>query len=123
MIRKPAKKLTLVVNQGNLYQNRLYLGNQLIATGYQGIEVRFERHKDSKKQALWLKLLDYTFIMESMDCPEEARYPDIAEAFGDREKIAALHPVCEMIQISPKACDGCPANPLRSRENILDRNL
>jgi len=120
MIRKPPRQLTLVVNQRNLYQNRLFLGNQLIATGYQGVEVRLERHKDSKKQALWIKLLDYKFVMDSMECPEEARYPDIAAAFGDREKIAALHPVCEMIQISPKACDGCPANPLRSREHILE---
>jgi hypothetical protein len=108
------------LNQNNLYQNRLFFGNQLIATGYQGCEVRFERHKDSKKQALWIKLLDFTLVHEHLECPEEARYPDIQAAFGDKEKIAALHPVCEMIQMSPKACDGCPANPLRSSEDVID---
>lgn len=100
-----------------MYQNRLYLGNQMIATGYSGVEVKLEQQKgrpDSKKQVLWIKLLNFTLVIDQMECPEEARYPEIMDAFGDRDKIAALGPICELIQMSPKACDGCPANPLRS---------
>jgi len=107
------KKLTLVVNARNAYDNKLYYGDEEIDTGQTGLRFTIDQSPANKRTAYLIRTNQVNVVFLQDDCPEEYQFDKIAAAFGDVSKIAKLSPRCEMIQISPRACDGCPRNPRR----------
>lgn len=104
-------KLTVLLNPENRHRNALFFGNQLIAGGDSGLEDVSISWKDSKRAVLHIALSDFNVIVQNDRCPEAYRFNEITKAFGDRPAMTALKPACEMVRISPSACDGCPKNP------------
>jgi len=50
-------------------------------------------------------------IVKDTECPEAHRYDKIIVGFGNRPELSQLGLVCDMLKISPTACDGCPYKP------------
>lgn len=120
-------KLTVVLNLSNKYKNRLLSLGKEVCNGNGGLEeVRLV--SKGKRAAVELLLTDFDIVIEDDDCPELWRYDSIEKAFGDKDMIARLKPVpvCDLIKISPRACDGCVKNPRAQKsagagESVLQR--
>lgn len=70
-------------------------------------EIRYE----GKRRMLVLTIADFKLQPDSQ-CPERHRFERVLRALGDSGKIAALLPVCSLIQVNANACDGCPQRPI-----------
>jgi hypothetical protein len=66
---------------------------------------------EGKRQILVLRVSDFQLAPVS-GCPERNRYERILRAFGDAGAIAQLEPVCSLIKLNAKACNGCPDRPI-----------
>ena len=110
-------KLTVVLNPENKHRNALFYGHQMVASGSSGLEDVSIEWKNGKRAVLHIALTDFSLIVQNDRCPEIDRYHEVQKAFGDRVAINALNPVCEMLRISPSACDGCPKHPKLSDAN------
>lgn len=117
-------KLTVVLNPDNKHRNALFLGNQLVAKadggGLEDVSISW---KEGKRAVLHIALTDFNVIVQNDCCPEAYRFNEIQKAFGDRPAMTALKPACEMVRISPSACDGCPKNPKKDvREHASSKS-
>lgn len=105
-------KLTVILNPDNKHRNALFLGNQMIANadggGLEDVSIDW---KTGKRAVLHIALSEFNVIVQNDKCPEAYRFNEVQKAFGDRAAINMLKPACEMLRISPMACDGCPKNP------------
>lgn len=106
--------MTVLLNPDNKYRNALFLGDRMIINGNSGLKDIEIRYDENKRAVLYLKISEFNLYIQTEKCPEESRFGEVQKAFGDRTKMLALRPVCEMLTISPTACDGCPKTPIRS---------
>lgn len=106
------KRLLVVINPTNRYLNTLYWGNEKIADGNHGLESVVVESNGAKRTLLRIGLSsEFNVVFVQDGCPEAYRYASVCDATGDRTRIMSLNPACEMLRISPNACDGCPRRP------------
>ncbi len=110
------KLLTLIIDTENSYNNKLLYGNDEIDSGQSGLRFTIEQSPGNKRTAYLIRTTQVNIILKGAHCPEDWRFEQIARAFGDREAIRQLLPKCEMIQMSPRACEGCLFHPNKSRK-------
>ncbi len=103
-------KPTIKINSRNKYHNELWMEGRLVANGNNGLE-NVEIKTMGKRTSVVLTLTGVNIIIKDTECPEAHRYDQILERFGDRSKLSELNLICDMIKISPTACDGCPYKP------------
>lgn len=116
------KRLLVVVDPKNRYLNALYWGNELIATGNSGLESVAVESNGAKRTLLRIGLASgFNVVFVQDDCQEAYRYASVCEALGDRTRIMSLNPACEMLRISPNACDGCPRRPDQLSQSTKDQ--
>lgn len=114
-------KLLVVVNLKNRYRNALYFDGKLITTGNNGLE-GVQVDWQGKNGLIQITLRNAMLLVESDDCPEESRYAQIHAERGNRDGLKSLNPACEMLRMSPNACDGCQKQPKTFRpleDNIV----
>lgn len=109
------KKLTLILNTENSYENKLLYGTELIDDGKSGLRFSIDQPPSHKRTVYTIRTSSVNVILIGSHCPEAWRYDEVNGAFGDKEKIDALDPSCEMLKISAKACIGCPSHPFKNR--------
>ncbi len=118
-------KPTIKINTKNKYHNELWIGDRLVASGNNGLE-SVEIGTVGKRSSVILTLTGVNVIVQDTECPEAHRYDKIMDGFGDRTKLSRLGLVCDMLKISPTACDGCPYRPegavLGPREALNSRS-
>ena len=102
------------INTRNKYHNELWIGDSLVANGNNGLE-NVEIKTQGKRSTVVLTLTGVNVIITDAECPEVHRYDKILDAFGDSPKLAKLSLVCDMLKISPTACDGCKWKPQGAR--------
>lgn len=103
-------RFLVVLDPNNKYRTCLYVAGQLVADGNNGLEDVVLKTK-GKRSVLEITLSDFTLSIMSNECPELYRYDEIRKALGNARRIAGLNPACELIQMSPNACDGCRLQP------------
>ncbi len=105
-------RFKLVLDPKNKFRNSLYVGSRLVCTGSTGLEDVALAYR-GKRGVLVLTISNFDLVAGQESCPEESRYADIRRHVGDRAGLDALEPEieCDMLKISPLACDGCPLNP------------
>lgn len=112
-------KLTLKIDSKNKYRNELWVGDRLAVHGNDGLEnVEIVTH--GKRTAAVLTLTGVNIIVKDSECPEAYRYHEIMERFGNRSKLSELGLICDMLKISPTACDGCVYRPDRDSVKYMD---
>ena len=109
------KQLTLVIDTENSYENKLVYGTELIDDGKSGLRFSIDQSPSNKRTTYLIRTTQCNVILVGSHCPEAWRYDLVNDAFGDKDKIRALNPDCEMIQISAKACIGCQFHPYKNR--------
>jgi len=108
--RAQASKLTVVIDTTQKYQSRLYFEDRLIGKiGGELEDIRLEWK--GKRGAVVITVLDFNLVVEGDHCPEAHRYPEIQKRIGDMKALRELGLICNMLQASSMACDGCPYNP------------
>lgn len=112
------KQLTLVIDTENAYNNKLLFGNEEVDTGQSGLRFTIDQSPSNKRTVYLIRTTQVNVILKGSHCPEEWRFEQVERAFGDREAIRQLLPKCEMIQMSPRACEGCPYHPKKSRDMV-----
>ena len=101
---------TIKLDTKNKYRNELWIGDTLIVHGNDGLE-NVEIVTQGKRTAVVLTLMGVNIIVKDSECPEAYRYHEIMERFGNRAKLSELGLICDMIKVSPTACDGCRYRP------------
>lgn len=105
-------KPTIKIDTKNKYRNELWLGDRLIVHGNDGLE-KVEIITHGKRTAVVLTVTGMNIIVKDSECPEVQRgiYKEIEKRFGNRGELDKLNLVCEMLRMSPTACDGCRFKP------------
>ena len=106
-------KATLKLDLNNKYKSEFWVGSRLVAHGNNGLE-SVELKSMGKRTAAVLTLTGLNVIVGNSECPETHRYREIEERFGDVKRLSELGLVCDLLQVSPTACDGCPVHPRTS---------
>lgn len=106
------KPVTLKIDTQNRYRNELWINGQLVAHGNDGLEgAELKLLNNGKRMVAVLTLTSVNVIVQNTECPEKHRYSEIQRRFGNREELNKLNLVCDMLKMSPTACDGCPYRP------------
>lgn len=108
------KPLRLILNKKNFYRSVLRDSrNNSILAGSNGLDsVRIEYRGKRMMVTLVVPESHISVYVDEGECPEHRRYEEaVRPAIGDRAAIQKLHPSCELLLISPYACDGCPYQP------------
>jgi hypothetical protein len=66
---------------------------------------------EGKRRVLILRITDFELLPESQ-CPERERFEQVLQAFGNLKAVAALDTPCHLLQLNPRACNGCPQRPI-----------
>ena len=101
---------TLKIDLKNRFRSQLWFGNLLVSHGNNGLE-KVELKTIGKRTVAVLTLTGMNVTIQNSRCPEEHRYGKIQQAFGDRQRLSKLRLVCDLLEISPRACDGCAMRP------------
>ena len=101
---------TLKIDLSNKFKNELWIGNHLISSGNRGLE-NVELRNLGKRTVVVLTLTNVNVIVGASSCPETHRYGKILAAFGNHSKLSKLGLVCDLLKVSPHACDGCSMVP------------
>lgn len=97
-----------------MYKVRLPSNRHDIEVTYNDQPIRVESAEivyDGKRRMLVMKTPDFDLLPDSR-CPERGRFERILQAFGDPARMAALKPICTLIQLNARACEGCPQRPI-----------
>ena len=112
-------KIFVVLDPNNRYRNQLYVNGKLVADGNNGLE-EVALETKGKRSVLKLSLSDFAISITNEECPELYRYEQIRAVVGDARRIAGLNPTCEMIRMSPNACDGCKLQPQTDLKAVIN---
>jgi len=102
--------LVIKLDTKNKYRSEFWLGNKLISHGNDGLE-NVEIRAVGKRTAVVLTLTNVNIVIKDSECPEIHRYHEIQARFGNREQLNGLGLICDMLKVSPTACDGCVYRP------------
>lgn len=105
---------TVKIDTRNKYRSEFWFGERMICHGNDGLE-SVELKTVGKRVMVVLTLTGVNILVKDSECPEVSRgiYAEIEKRFGNKEELAKLNLVCEMIRMSPTACDGCKYRPER----------
>ncbi len=119
--------LRIVLDPRNKYNDRLYWGDRLVASGEAGNGLEsVQLVTRGKRTFAVLELAPEgceVIILQASECPERWRYEDVRSRFGDRERTAALRPLCDLLLQSPTACEGCRKQPGRGQDRARSRDV
>ena len=105
-------KITAVLDLMNRYQSRVLVDGIILAAGNRGLE-DIQLVSRGKRTFVQITLSNAEVILIGEECPEKFRYHVIRQ-FQGNERLRQLNLVCDLLQVSLNACDGCAKNPDRT---------